>query len=118
MSDPFASALDVLFRAPGSEAAVHISVHGIRTEGLRIIRGRADRAIRYGDGQVVSGTHLIELRQADLTEIHDGDQMLTGLIDDAGAFQQTGEYVLTGEPMSDAEALTWTIGAEPVDPAR
>lgn len=118
MADPFASALGVLYQGPCAEAAIHISVHGIRTEGLRIVRSRADRALRFGDGQVVSGTHLIEVCQADLAEIQDGDQLLTGWIDDAGAFQQTGEYVLAGEPMSDAEALTWTVGAEPVDPSR
>lgn len=118
MTNPFASALDALFHAPGSEAAVHISVYGQRTEGIRIIRSRADRALRLGDGEIITATHVIEVRMSDLAEPCDGDTLLTGQINDAGLFVQAGEYVLTGEAMSDVEAMTWTIGAEPVDVSR
>lgn len=117
MSDPFASALDAIFMAPGSEAAEHISVFGVRTTGVRIIRGRNDQMARLGDGQIITGTHRIEIRKSQVADPREGDTLIVGRIED-DVFVPAEELTLTGEPMGDDENLTWTIGAEPVDPSR
>lgn len=118
MPDPFASALDVIFHAPGSEAAEHTSVYGVHTTGVRIIRGRNDQMARLGDGQIVTGSNLIEVRKSQLETLLPGDTLIVGDLADDGTFTPREELILTGEAVGDAENMTWTIGAEPVDPSR
>lgn len=117
MCDPFASALGAIFMAPGSEAAEHVSFEGVRTHGIRIIRSRNDQMARLGDGQVITGTHRIEIQKAQLPDLRRGDTLIVGRIEDE-IFVEQEELVLTGEPIGDDENLTWAIGAEPVDPSR
>jgi hypothetical protein len=117
MTDPFASALDAIFMAPGSEAAEHTSVFGVRTIGVRIIRGRNDQMGRLGDGQIITGTHRVEIRKSQIAEPREGDTLIVGRID-GEVFMPIEELTLTGEAMGDDENLTWTIGAETVDPSR
>ncbi|WP_088183586.1 head-tail joining protein [Sphingobium sp. Z007] len=118
MSDPFASALDAIFMAPGSEAAEHTSIYGVHTTGVRIIRGRADQPLRMGDAQIITGSQVVEIRKAQVAELLDGDTLIVGTVDDAGDFVPVEELRLTGEAMIDNEGLSATIGAEPVDPSR
>jgi hypothetical protein len=118
MYDPFASALDAQFIAPGSEAAEHRSIFGVITEDVRVIRSRPDTTLRLGDGPIITSTMAIEVRKSQLPVLCAGDTMLFRTFDDAGEQIAEEEVVLTGEPMSDVEALTWMIGAEPVDAAR
>ncbi|WBQ17474.1 head-tail joining protein [Sphingobium yanoikuyae] len=118
MSDPFASALDAIFHAPGSEAAEHTSIYGVHTPGVRIIRGRNDQMARLGDGQIITGSHIVEIRKSDVADLRDGDTLIVGSLDDAGEFVPGEELRLTGDSVGDAEGLSSTIGAEPVDPSR
>lgn len=118
MIDPFASALDAIFHAPGSEAAEHTSVYGVHTPDVRIIRGRNDQMARLGSGQIVTGSIIVEIRKSDVADLQDGDTLIAGYLDDAGEFVPGEELRLTGEAVGDAEGLAWTIGAEPVDPSR
>lgn len=118
MHDPFASALDVIFHAPGSEAAEHTSVYGVHSPGVRIIRGRNEQMARLGDGQIITGSIIVEIRKSDVGELMDGDTLIVGTINEAEEFVPAEELRLTGEAVSDAEGLTSTIGAEPVNPSR
>lgn len=116
--DPFASALDAIFTAPGSESAEHTSIFGVHTSGVRIIRSRNDQMMRLGDAPIITGTHLIEVRKTQLPDLREGDTIIVGQIGEDDIFTPVEELVLTGEPVGDSENLTWTIGAEPVDPSR
>ncbi len=118
MPDPFASALDAIFMAPGSEAAEHTSIFGKLTSGVRIIRSRNDQMARLGDAPIITGSHLIEVRKSQLPELREGDTIIVGQIGENDIFTPVEELVLTGEPVGDTENLTWTIGAEPVDASR
>ncbi|CCW20167.1 hypothetical protein EBBID32_45380 [Sphingobium indicum BiD32] len=118
MPDPFASALDAIFTAPGSEAAEHTSIFGVQTSGVRIIRSRNDQMARLGDAPIITGTHLIEVRKSQLPDLREGDTIIVGQIGEDDIFTPVEELVLTGEPVGDSENLTWTIGAEPVDASR
>ena len=118
MFDPFASALDAIFNAPGSEAAEHISIYGVRTPKVRVIRGRNDQMVRLGESQIITGTHRVEIRKSQVPDLCHGDRLMIGEIGDDGAFVAKEELALTGEPIGDDENLTWTIGAETVDVSR
>lgn len=108
MSDPFASALDAIFSGPGSEAADHVSRHGVITPGVRVIRSKGDRDIRFGDGPMIAADCRVDIRRNEIAEPIEGDRLFIG----------TEEIMLTGEPMLDVEGLTWTIGYEAVDVSR
>ena len=118
MPDPFASALDVIFYAPGSEAAEHVSSLGVLTIGIRIIRGRNDQLARLGEGQIITATNLVEVRKSQLAELCAGDTLVVGELGDDGRVIPREHLLLTGEAVGDTENLTWTIGAEPFDPTR
>jgi hypothetical protein len=118
MSDPFASALDAIFNAPGSEAAEHISIFGQVTPDIRIIRSRPDQMVRFGDGQIVTASNVIEIRKSEVPSPAHDDRLILRQYNDAGDLTGELEFALTGEPVSDVEGMTWTCGAEPVDVSR
>lgn len=117
MADPFASALDAIFHGPGSEAAEISTIYGQHIVDVRIIRSRADREARFGDGQMVAASCTVDIRRSQAPELNDGDRLLVGTII-GEAFVPAEELVLTGQPVSDVEGMTWTVGYEAVEPAR
>lgn len=117
MGDPFSAGLAALHASPLAEDAEHVSIYGQITRGLRVIRSRGDGLVRLGEAQIISGTQSVQIRKAQLPELFAGDQLMIGHIDD-GLFVMTEELVLTGEPMSDEEGLSWTIGADELDVGR
>jgi hypothetical protein len=117
MPDPFASALDAIFHGPGSEAAEIITIYGLHIADVRIIRSKADRDARFGDGQMIAANCTVDIRRSQAPELNDGDRLLVGApVDDA--FVPAEELILTGEPMSDIEGMTWTMGYEAVELSR
>jgi hypothetical protein len=111
--DPFAAALDALFYAPGSAAAVYVpDDDGPRQ--VRIIRSQPDAVAAFGDGQVILATNLIEVRKSDIefpsrsAHLVIGGELIDGVVTGGDLFS-IGE-----EPRLDVEGLTWTFGSEPL----
>ncbi|WP_271300641.1 head-tail joining protein [Sphingomonas sp. CV7422] len=100
--DPFAAALDALFYAPGSAAAVYIPEHGPIRE-IRVIRSQPDVEARFGDSQIIQATNLFEIRMSEVDRPAHGAQLFIG--DEV--------YSIQGDGKLDLEGLTWTVGAEP-----
>lgn len=111
MSDPFASALDVIFHAPGSEAADYVDADG-HPLPIRIILSRPDQADPFGGGQIISRTVIIDIRQSEVADPRPGAQVRLGTRDDSGVLTVDAIYQLTDEPVSDVEAMTWSCGAQ------
>jgi hypothetical protein len=103
--DPFAAALDVLFFAPGSSEAFYTPRGGAeRPNPIRVIRGQPDKAVGFGAQQVIEGTNVFEIRKSDVAEPEKGSIVRIG----------TARFKLLGEPMTDVEGLSTTIGGSPV----
>ena len=103
--DPFAAALDVLFFAPGSSEAFYTPTGGAeRPNPIRVIRGQPDKAVGFGEQQVIEGTNVFEIRKSDVAEPVKGS-----LVRIAEA-----KFKLLGEAMLDVEGMTWTIGGSSV----
>jgi len=100
--DPFAAALDALFYAPGSAAAVYIPEHGFPRE-IRVIRSQPDADAQFGDSQIIQATNLFEIRKSEVDRPAHGARLMIG--DDV--------YSIQGDGRLDVEGLTWTVGAEP-----
>ena len=69
MADPFASALDAIFHGPGSEAAEISTIYGQHIVDVRIIRSRADREARFGDGQMVAASCTVDIRRSQAPDL-------------------------------------------------
>ncbi|AOF96521.1 head-tail joining protein [Sphingobium sp. RAC03] len=117
MTNPFASALDAIFHAPGSEAAEHVSVNGQVTRDVRVIRSQGDREAHYGNGPMIMADRRVEIRRSQLPMLQDGDELTIGTITN-DEFIPSENLILTGEPMSDTEAMTWVMGYEIRDVSR
>ncbi|MEC7932380.1 MAG: hypothetical protein VX218_08830 [Pseudomonadota bacterium] len=117
MSDPFASALDAIFHGPGSEAAELLTIYGQRIPNVRIIRTKTDREMRFGDGQMNTAKFTVDIRRAQAPKLSEGDRLFVGTTVNE-EFVPAEELALTGEPTSDVEGITWTIGYEAVEPMR
>ncbi len=103
--DPFAAALDVLFFAPGSSEAFYTPKGGSEQPApVRVIRGQPDKAVGFGEQQVIEGTNVFEIRKSDVTEPVKGSLIRIGDV----------RFKLLGEAMLDVEGMTWTIGGSPV----
>ena len=102
MFDPFAAGLEVLFRAPGSAAAVYTPVNG-PAANVRVIRSQPDEVVGTGGRQVIESTNSFELRRSEVAEPRKGDYIQIG----ADAF------VIAAKPRLDAEGLTWFCTADP-----
>lgn len=111
--DPFALALDALFMAPGSAAAVFQPADGVPVN-VRVIRSAPDRDTGFGQGRVIdnAGT-ILELRRSDVESPQPGDFVVIGgeIVDG----QVTGgeAFTLFGDPVLDLERIGWTCGATP-----
>ncbi|WP_336974178.1 head-tail joining protein [Sphingobium aromaticiconvertens] len=112
MSDPFAAALDAQFHAPGSAAADHDRDSTITP--IRVILSRPDQIDGYGQGQIVSGTVMIDIRRSDVPAPAPDDVVHVGVRDNDGILTISDSYMLTDEPISDVEAMTWSCGAVPL----
>lgn len=106
MADPFADALVALFNGPGSDGGVY---NGL-PDGMRLILESPDRLQSLGEGQVILATHVVLLMRSQVPDPVAGDT-----IDIVRDGQVAKSLILTGEPMLDAEELTWRMGAEPAE---
>jgi hypothetical protein len=102
----FAAALVALFNAPGSDAAVYVPTGGPASD-VRAILSSPDQTERFGAGEVVLSTNVLELMRSDIPRPASGDLII---IMRGGSVFKT--LLLQGEPLSDVEGLTWRMGAE------
>ena len=116
MADPFAAALDAQFNAPGSAAAEYWPVSSDPITGIRVIRSRGDRAVRVGGDQVITDSEIVDVRISDVHAIGPGDRLKIGELSETGVFVPTEYLAISGEPVTDIEKLTWSVGAELIDP--
>lgn len=100
--DPFAMALDALFNAPGSMAAVYTPVGGVPT-AVRTIRSQPDRIERFADFQIDVRMETFELRRSEVAR-----PAIGGVIDIADE-----RFAITVEPQIDVEGMSWVVLAEP-----
>lgn len=107
-SDPWAAGMRVLFASAGSAAAVYTPA-GADPFPLRVILESPDRLERMGDGQIILATHVVSLMKQDVPAPAEGDRLTVA--------REGGDLLLSlvGEPLGDAENLSWKIGAEPVE---
>jgi len=113
MADPFSLALDALFTAPGSAAAVFQPADGSPIN-IRVIRSAPDRESQFGQGRILNnaGT-FIELRRSEVDSPKDGDfVVIEGVIVD-GKVEGGETFTLFGDPVLDLERIGWTCGANP-----
>lgn len=103
MVDPFALALDAMFHAPGSAAAVYQPATGSPVN-IRVIRSAPDRETRFGEGRILNNAAtVLELRRSEVPNPVDGDAVVIG--------DET--FRLFGDPVLDLERIGWTCGANP-----
>ncbi len=103
MSDPFVMALDVLFYAPGSAAAMFTPIDGApRT--IRVIRTVRAADAPFGGTPIQMDAAVFEIRRSEVAEPLEGDTLQVG----AEAFK------IVGDPDLDVEGLTWRCEAPPV----
>ncbi len=113
MADPFALALDAMFMAPGSDAAVYQPLEGAPRE-IRVIRSAPDRTTGFGGGQIINESTALEIRVIDVAQPERGAFVIIGGVLDNGAVSGGEIFELFGDPILDLERLGWTCGAEPV----
>ncbi len=108
--DPFTMALDALFNAPGSMAAVYTPVGGVPT-AVRTIRSQPYATARFGEGELIQATNLFLLRRTETVrgvpvsiEPDEGDLIVV----------EAGTFAITSDVRLDLEGLSWSCGAEPV----
>lgn len=111
MPDPFAAALDAMFFAPGSAAAVYQPIDGSAPFPVRVIRGQPDE---LGPRNTVQATNVFDLRRSEVLRPVHGDTIAIGGEIVAGAITGGEMFELIGTPMLDVEGITWTIGGDPL----
>lgn len=105
--DPFVAALDALYHAPGSAAAVYRpGGSDPLPDPIRVIRSQGDDDVPYGRAAVVTRTDALSFRKADVPNPAAGDIIEVG----------PDHFTLIGEARTDVEGLEWTCEAEPVEP--
>lgn len=111
--DPFAAALDALFSAPGSAAAVYQPSGGV-PRAVRIILSNPEDDVNYGGGRARIRGKVVEIRRVDAPAAKSGDVIAIGATIVDGAIVG-GDPMLTiaGEPRGDIEGLTWFCGTDP-----
>ncbi len=103
--DPFAAALDALFNAPGSAAAVYVPQGGDPVP-VRVIRSQPDTSANYQQARIVQEANSFDMRRSEVPAPASGDRLTV----DGDTFE------ILGDPMLDVEGLTWVCGAERVAP--
>ena len=99
--DSFAAALEALFNAPGSAAAVYISADRYPLD-IRVIRSQPDVEAAYGTTRSIQAANMFEIRKSDVGCPAPGDRLLIG----------DTVYEILGDAMLDVEGLTWSCGAD------
>lgn len=112
MFDPFAAAARALFAAPGSAAAVY-QPNGGEPIALRVIRTDADVLLEQRGARTVQGALRFELPREKVAAPKQGDRFAIGGTIVAGEIVGGERFAVFGEPMLDAEGVSWAIGAEP-----
>ena len=112
MCDPFATALDALFNAPGSVAAVYYPTIG-RPVAVRLIRSQPDEISRYGDAQIIQATNVFQVRRSEIDEPVTRAIIMPGATIVDCVVQGDEQLLIRGDAQLDVEGLTWTFGAEP-----
>lgn len=95
--DPFAAALDALFSAPGSAAAIFAPGDGSPAINVRIIVRQSDTRTYFAKTNDAFATRLIEVRRAEASLPVHGDVFIAGV----EIFQ------VAGSPYLDVEGQTW-----------
>lgn len=113
MSDPFALALDAMFMAPGSDAAVYQPLEGAPRE-IRVIRSAPDRTTGFGGGQIINESTTLEIRVSDVPHPERGAFVIIGGALDGDVASGGEIFELFGDPILDLERISHTCGAEPV----
>lgn len=110
--DPFRAALDAMFEAPGSDAAVY-QTGAAPVFPIRVIRSAPDRFGSFGDGQIINASSTVSLRRWEITEPKRGDVVTIGATIENGAAVGGERFEVFGDPILDLERLSWTVGIEP-----
>jgi hypothetical protein len=105
--DPFVTALDALFNAPGSGAADYVTTFGIEA-GIRIIRSRPTAEVTMGRGSFLADTDTIKVRRSDVPRPVIDDRLFIVEFDDDLEADAEHQYRLIAEPRLDNHALVWT----------
>ena len=105
MTPPFAvavaTAVDDCFRHLGRDAVY--TPEGGEPVTVRVIAKRPDEIVGLGETRIHTATTLFDVRVSEVAEPRPGD-----LLSIDGE-----DYLVQGEPVSDAERLIWTLEACP-----
>ena len=101
MTDPFATALGALLKAPGSVAAVYMPAGGGAPLPIRTIRHQPSELVHTPVGSMISDGNSFVIARSAVAKPAVGDML-----------QVAGETltILSG-PMLDAEGLSWLVEA-------
>lgn len=83
---------DALYKAGGVGAGV----------ACRVIARQPDEISNFGDGQIVRGTTLLDVRISEIAAPKEGDTFTVGAT----------VYTVLGAPRRDLERLVWTCGCK------
>src|SRR5512134_1581899 len=98
----FATAIDVLFADPNLSVDVIYRTGGAGPGTIiRAIIRQPDRIGDFGETRIATATLVIDVRVSEIAAPAEG-----GMIEMNGTI-----YVIQGEPIRDAERLTWTMEA-------
>lgn len=112
MSDPFAAALDALFNAPGSAAAVYVPLQGAPV-AIRVIHSQPDASPTFQQMRTVQQANSFDVRKSEVPAPQPGDLIIKGAVL-TDSFVDGGErFEILGDPMLDIEGMTWICGAAP-----
>ena len=100
----FTAAIDVLFSDPNLGAdAIYRAGSETPATMIRAIIRQPDRIGTFGETRIAAATTIFDIRTSDIAAPAQGDTIeMDGTV-----------YIIQGEPLRDAERLTWTIEARP-----
>ena len=99
-----AAAVDRLFADPNlARDAFYHPGNGGEGIPVRVIAKRPDEIVGFGETRIHAGTTLFDVRVSEVSTPRPGD-----LLSIDGE-----DYLVQGEPVSDAERLLWTLEACP-----
>ena len=99
-----AAAVDRLFADPNlARDALYHPGNGNEGIPVRVIAKRPDEIVGFGETRIHAGTTLLDVRVSEVSTPRPGDRLSFDGLD----------YLVQGEPVSDAERLIWTLEACP-----
>ena len=112
--DPFATALEGIYASPIAKTAVYDDGENDLRE-IRVIISKTIVDRQYGRVATVRPALSVEIQRSDVAEPVTGAIIIVGARLRDGVPTDGDEYALTGEPIVDAEGLsfTCTIEAQP-----